>query len=89
MKSVLQAGFSATIFNVIKVPWHYYEIEMLCFPTTHSIVQDSQLRSRNWSGNLLYLSRCTTIEDENYSELIYGQDSWVFSFVKNTIAVSL
>lgn len=62
---------------------------MLSFPTTHSIVQDSLLGSRNWSGNLLYLSRCTAIEDENYSELIYGQDSRVFSFVKNTVAVGL
>lgn len=43
MKSVLYAGFSATTLTVIKVPWHYYETEMLCFLSTHNIVQDSQL----------------------------------------------
>lgn len=38
MKSALNAGFSATTLTVIKVPWHHYEIEMLCFLATHSIV---------------------------------------------------
>lgn len=88
MKSVLWRGFSATIFTVIKEPWHYYEIGMLCFLTPHSIVQDSQLWSRNWIGKVFYLSHCTTIEAENYTWLIYRQDSYVFLFLKHSISVT-